>query len=45
MVTQHDFTLEPVEERGDTLRLSLLARTYRYLEPGDQSPTDGAEPL
>ena len=43
MVTQHDFTLEPVEERGDTLRLSLLARTYRYLEPGDQPPTDGAQ--
>ena len=45
MVTQHDFTLEPVEGRGDTLRLSLLARTYRYLTPGEQPPSDEAEPL
>lgn len=28
MVTQHDFSLEPIDGRGDTLRLSLLARTY-----------------
>lgn len=39
IVTQHDFSLEPVEQRGDTLRLSLLARTYRYLEPS----SEGAE--
>ena len=45
MVTQHDFTLEPVEGRGETLRLSLLARTYRYLTPGEQPPSDEAEPL
>ena len=45
MVTQHDFTLEPVEGRGETLRLSLLARTYRYLTPGEQPSSDEAEPL
>lgn len=28
IVTQHDFSLEPIEQRGDMLRLSLLARTY-----------------
>jgi type IV pilus assembly protein PilO len=43
MVTQHDFTLEPVEGRGDTLRLSLLARTYRYVEESDPPSTDGAQ--
>ncbi len=41
MVTQHDFTLEPVEGRGDTLRLSLLARTYRYVEESDQPSDSG----
>jgi type IV pilus assembly protein PilO len=45
LVTQHDLTLEPVDGRGETLRLSLLARTYRYLTPGEQSPSDEAEPL
>ena len=35
MVTQHDFTLEPVDGRGDTLRLSLLARTYRYVKESE----------
>nr|WP_298059588.1 type 4a pilus biogenesis protein PilO [uncultured Halomonas sp.] len=39
MVTQHDFTLEPVEGRGDTLQLSLLARTYRYMDDSDQPGT------
>lgn len=34
IVTLHDFSLEPVELRGDALRLSLLARTYRYVEEG-----------
>ena len=42
MVTQHDFSLEPVEGRGDTLRLSLLARTYRYVEESDSLPTEEA---
>lgn len=42
MVTQHDFSLEPVDGRGDALRLSLLARTYRYVEEGDQASTEGA---
>ncbi|MDR5899197.1 type 4a pilus biogenesis protein PilO [Halomonas vilamensis] len=28
IVTQHDFTLEPVESQGSMLRLSMLARTY-----------------
>ena len=32
LVTQHDFTLAPADTRGDTLRLSLLARTYRDRE-------------
>ncbi|KPQ22145.1 type 4a pilus biogenesis protein PilO [Halomonas sp. HL-93] len=32
LVTQHDFTLAPAEGSGDTLRLSLLARTYRDRE-------------
>lgn len=31
IVTQHDFTLEPVEGQGNTLRLSMLARTYSDL--------------
>ncbi|MDN3558550.1 type 4a pilus biogenesis protein PilO [Vreelandella neptunia] len=42
MVTQHDFSLEPVDGRGDALRLSLLARTYRYVEEGDQASAEGA---
>ena len=42
MVTQHDFSLEPVDGRGDALRLSLLARTYRYVEESDQAFTEGA---
>ncbi|WP_447042982.1 type 4a pilus biogenesis protein PilO [Vreelandella sp. H-I2] len=45
MVTQHDFTLESVEGRGDTLRLSLLARTYRYIEESDQAASDEAQAL
>ncbi|MDR5876352.1 type 4a pilus biogenesis protein PilO [Halomonas sp. CUBES01] len=32
LVTQHDFTLAPADSSGDTLRLSLLARTYRERE-------------
>jgi type IV pilus assembly protein PilO len=32
LVTQHDFTLAPADASGDTLRLSLLARTYRDRE-------------
>ncbi|EHJ93583.1 type 4a pilus biogenesis protein PilO [Vreelandella boliviensis] len=43
MVTQHDFSLEPVDSRGDTLRLSLLARTYRYVEASDQPSSEGAD--
>ncbi|WGI26108.1 type 4a pilus biogenesis protein PilO [Halomonas alkaliantarctica] len=43
MVTQHDFNLEPVDSRGDTLRLSLLARTYRYVEASDQPSPEGAD--
>ncbi|CAH1041954.1 type 4a pilus biogenesis protein PilO [Halomonas sp. TD01] len=30
IITQHDLTLVPVDQRGDTLRMSLLARTYSY---------------
>lgn len=43
MVTQHDFTLEPVDGRGDTLRLSLLARTYRYVEESKAPSGEGAD--
>lgn len=43
MITQHDFILEPSEGRGDTLRLSLLARTYQYVEESDRPATDEAE--
>ncbi|MBR9903100.1 MAG: type 4a pilus biogenesis protein PilO [Gammaproteobacteria bacterium] len=43
MVTQHDFTLAPVDGSGDTLRLSLLARTYRYVEEDDPSSSVGAD--
>lgn len=43
MVTQHDVSLEPVDGRGDTLRLSLLARTYRSVEESDQPSTEGAD--
>lgn len=42
IVTQHDFSLEPVEQRGDTLRLSLLARTYSYRDESEQTALDGA---
>ncbi|MCH4810843.1 type 4a pilus biogenesis protein PilO [Vreelandella neptunia] len=45
LVTQHDFTLEPVEGRGDTLRLSLLARTYRYVEESEQPSANEADAL
>lgn len=43
LVTQHDFSLERVDGRGDTLRLSLLARTYRYVEASDQLSSEGAD--
>lgn len=42
IVTQHDFSLEPVEPRGDMLRLSLLARTYSYRNEGERASLDGA---
>ncbi|CAM3476688.1 type 4a pilus biogenesis protein PilO [Halomonas sp. AOP12-C2-37] len=45
MVTQHDFTLAPVEGHGDMLQLSLLARTYRYPENSVQPLDEGAEVL
>lgn len=35
IVTQHDFTLEPVGDDGQ-LRLSMLAKTYRYRPPSDE---------
>lgn len=28
IITQHDLTLAPADQNGDTLRMSLLARTY-----------------
>ncbi|MCC5902557.1 MAG: type 4a pilus biogenesis protein PilO [Halomonas sp.] len=39
IVTQHDLTLAPVEQQGDMLRLSLLARTYSYREGIDDGST------
>ena len=36
IVTQHDFTLAPVEG-GDRLRLSMLARTYSYLPTAQEA--------
>lgn len=39
IVTQHDFTLEPVDDAGTRLRLSTMARIYRAL-PADE--TEGA---
>ncbi|WP_235041420.1 type 4a pilus biogenesis protein PilO [Vreelandella profundi] len=45
MVTQHDFTLAPVEGHGDMLQLSLLARTYRYAEDSDLPLDEEAEVL
>jgi type IV pilus assembly protein PilO len=40
IVTQHDFTLEPVEGRGNMLRLSMLARTYSDLVRVQESEDD-----
>lgn len=38
LVTQHDFTLEPVDGQ-EQLRLSMLAQTYRYRPSGDKGVT------
>ncbi|MCL7930252.1 type 4a pilus biogenesis protein PilO [Halomonas llamarensis] len=40
VVTQHDFTLEPVEGQGNTLRLSMLARTYSDLAQVEEAEDD-----
>ncbi|SDM08421.1 type IV pilus assembly protein PilO [Franzmannia pantelleriensis] len=37
IVTQHDFSLEPVEG-GSQLRLSMLARTYSYRRDAEEAP-------
>lgn len=42
IVTQHDFSLEPVDQRGDVLRLSLLARTYSYKDESERASVNGA---
>ena len=39
IVTQHDLTLAPAGQSGDSLRMSLLARTYSYIEA-----VEGEEP-
>ncbi|HBM44292.1 MAG TPA: pilus assembly protein PilO, partial [Halomonas sp.] len=39
IVTQHDLTLAPAGQSGDSLRMSLLARTYSYIEA-----VEGKEP-
>ncbi|WP_447956217.1 type 4a pilus biogenesis protein PilO [Vreelandella sp. EE7] len=37
IVTQHDLTITPVEPQSDVLRLSLVARTYSYIDdPGHE---------
>lgn len=38
IVTQHDFTLEPLDGDGQQLRLSMLARTYSYRPGAEGSP-------
>ncbi|MFG6159108.1 type 4a pilus biogenesis protein PilO [Halomonas sp. 1390] len=39
IVTQHDLILEPVEEaEGQQLQLSMLARTYSYRQPDEETP-------
>ncbi|RUR29657.1 pilus assembly protein PilO [Vreelandella andesensis] len=41
IITQHDLTLLPVDQNSDTLRMSLLARTYSYKsasQEGDSTP-------
>ncbi|MGM0522105.1 MAG: type 4a pilus biogenesis protein PilO [Pseudomonadota bacterium] len=40
IVTQHDFTLESVEGEGNTLRLSMLARTYSDLARVQEAEDD-----
>lgn len=40
IVTQHDFTLEPVGGQGNTLRLSMLARTYSDLARVQETEDD-----
>ncbi|QHD48858.1 type 4a pilus biogenesis protein PilO [Vreelandella aquamarina] len=32
IVTQHDVALSPAEQSGESLRMSLVARTYSYIE-------------
>ncbi|MDZ7854427.1 MAG: type 4a pilus biogenesis protein PilO [Halomonas sp.] len=37
IVTQHDLTLEPMEDAGgEQLQLSMLARTYSYRQSGEE---------
>lgn len=39
IVTQHDLTLEPLDEaQGQRLQLSMLARTYSYRQAGEEVP-------
>ncbi|WP_311063315.1 type 4a pilus biogenesis protein PilO [Halomonas sp. DWK9] len=35
IVTQHDLALAPAEQSGDSLRMSLVARTYSYIEEAE----------
>lgn len=39
IITQQDVTLVPVEQGSDTLRMSLLARTYSYIDDAEQGGT------
>lgn len=36
IVTQHDLALAPAEQSGDSLRMSLVARTYSYIEEAEE---------
>ncbi|XQU09245.1 type 4a pilus biogenesis protein PilO [Halomonas sp. LY9] len=39
IVTQHDLALAPAEQSGDSLRMSLVARTYSYIEEAEGEAT------
>ncbi|XUO86268.1 type 4a pilus biogenesis protein PilO [Halomonas sp. KM072] len=39
IITQQDVTLVPIEQGSDTLRMSLLARTYSYIDDAEQGGT------
>ncbi|MFG6667282.1 type 4a pilus biogenesis protein PilO [Halomonas sp. HNIBRBA4712] len=44
IVTQHDLTLASTEPGSEALRLSLVARTYSYIDESDELPGEGGTP-